>query len=67
MPDLETMITLYKINQNNYEVQFSINPMLKDKIEKKHQLKKWLELGQDNLPNLWPRSWDQDNPLENKL
>jgi len=40
MPDRETMITLYKINQNNYEVQFSINLMLKDKIEKKHQLKK---------------------------
>jgi hypothetical protein len=39
MPDRETMITLYKINQNNYEVQFSINPMLKDKIEKKNQLK----------------------------
>jgi len=67
MPDRETMITLYKINQNNYEVQFSINPMLKDKIEKKNQLKKWLESDQDNLPNPRPRSWDRDNPLENKL
>lgn len=40
MLDRETMITLYKINQNNYEVQFLINPMLKDKIEKKTSIKK---------------------------
>jgi len=34
-------ITLYK---TNYEVQFSINPMLKDEIEKKNQLKRLSQL-----------------------
>jgi hypothetical protein len=36
----ETKIAILKVNWNNHETQFSINPMLKDKIEKKNQLKK---------------------------
>jgi len=36
----EIKIAILKVNWNNHETQFSINPMLKDKIEKKNQLKK---------------------------
>jgi hypothetical protein len=43
--------------------------MLKDEIEK-DQLKKprnWPESTRVNMPNPWPRSWDQNNSIKNKL
>ena len=36
----ETIIIPQKANKKKYEVKFSINPMLIDKINKKNQLKK---------------------------
>jgi len=49
-------IAILKVNWNNHETQFSINPMLKDKIEKKNQLKKKPESAQVNPPNSWSGS-----------
>jgi hypothetical protein len=41
------------------------NTILNDEIEKKKSIKKnwvnWI-----NIPNLQPRSWDEDNPIKSK-
>jgi len=52
--------------KKNYKVQFQINQILNDKIEKKNiQLTKE-QVNLANSQNLRPRSWDRDNPIKNE-
>ena len=53
----------------NYEIQFLINPTLKDEIKKKIQLKKnkQLESAWTSMVNSQLGLCDQDNFLESKL
>jgi hypothetical protein len=56
-----------KENYINYTVKFSIKSILKDKI-KNNQLKKNKKMTQStkiNPSNLWPKSWDGINLIEN--
>ena len=55
-PGLWDCDTTYKANKNNnYEAQFSINPMLKEEIKKKRQKKK-TRVNMANLQNLQSES-----------
>ena len=57
-----TLITLWKVNKINYKAQFLNYQILKNEIEIKIKIKKWLKSTMTNLLNPWHKTSKQDTP-----